>query len=187
MTHSSLNQLQFLWDLPSYLHRDHCFLAIEYYIWISSLNPSYPAYCWLYSSTVSNKYCDQHCVGLYLSRDSSPSALHDLKGEISRLVTQILTTLNLLWWTSAEFSSKFTLFLSMYSIFLSTTPGVMIDDFYLLCKGFPNVQYGYAAYICDFLTNIVGFASAVGLDMPTRVKTSDPTNNIIYLMEKKRK
>ncbi|KAJ5357088.1 hypothetical protein N7517_011697 [Penicillium concentricum] len=92
-------------------------------------------------------------------------------------------------WTLVESSSKFTLYLSAYSVFLSAIAGVMASDYYLVRKGFLDVQalysaegdglyygtfgvswHGYAAYICGILINIVGFAGAVGVDVPMGAK-----------------
>ncbi|KAJ5613308.1 hypothetical protein N7510_006502 [Penicillium lagena] len=88
-------------------------------------------------------------------------------------------------WTLVSSSSKFTLYLSAYSVFLSSIAGVMVSDYYLVRKGYLNIEelysarkdgpyystcgvswHGYAAYLCGILINIVGFAGAVGVDVP---------------------
>jgi NCS1 family nucleobase:cation symporter-1 len=92
-------------------------------------------------------------------------------------------------WTLVASSSKFTLYLSAYSVFLSAIAGVMASDYYLVRKGYLDVQalysarkdgpyygsfgiswHGYAAYLCGILINIVGFAGAVGVDVPVGAK-----------------
>ncbi|CAI7604541.1 unnamed protein product [Penicillium discolor] len=92
-------------------------------------------------------------------------------------------------WTLVESSSKFTIYLSAYSVFLSAIAGVMASDYYLVRKGFLDIQalysaergsvyygtlgvswHGYAAYICGILINIVGFAGAIGVDVPMGAK-----------------
>ncbi|KAJ5184040.1 hypothetical protein N7492_001656 [Penicillium capsulatum] len=88
-------------------------------------------------------------------------------------------------WTLVASSSKFTLYLSAYSVFLSAIAGVMASDYYLVRKGYLDLEalytarkdgpyygacgvswHGYAAYLCGILVNIVGFAGAVGVDVP---------------------
>ncbi|KAJ6007219.1 hypothetical protein N7522_005570 [Penicillium canescens] len=92
-------------------------------------------------------------------------------------------------WTLVASSSKFTLYLSAYSVFLSAIAGVMASDYYLVRKGYLDIQalysarkdgpyygnfgiswHGYAAYLCGILINIVGFAGAVGVDVPVGAK-----------------
>ncbi|EGX95386.1 uracil permease [Cordyceps militaris CM01] len=82
-------------------------------------------------------------------------------------------------------SSKFTTYLSAYSVFLSSITGVIVADYYFVRKGFLCVNdlynarktgpyyytYGvnwraYTAYICGILINVVGFAGAVGAIVP---------------------
>lgn len=82
-------------------------------------------------------------------------------------------------------ANKFTTYLSAYSVFLSSIAGVMICDYYMVRKGYLVVRdlydarktgsyyftYGfnwraYAAYIAGILINIVGFAGAVGANVP---------------------
>ncbi|KAJ6137072.1 hypothetical protein N7471_003558 [Penicillium samsonianum] len=92
-------------------------------------------------------------------------------------------------WTLVGSLSKFTLYLSAYSVFLSAIAGVMASDYYLVRKGFLDVQalysakrdglyygtlgvswHGYTAYICGILINIVGFAGAIGVNVPMGAK-----------------
>ncbi|KAM3454830.1 hypothetical protein MY3296_002808 [Beauveria thailandica] len=82
-------------------------------------------------------------------------------------------------------SSKFTTYLSAYSVFLSSITGVIVADYYFVRKGFICVNdlynarktgpyyytYGvnwraYTAYICGILINVVGFAGEVGATVP---------------------
>lgn len=80
-------------------------------------------------------------------------------------------------------SNKFTTYLAAYSVFLSSIAGVMITDYYFLRKGYLQVKklydiggpywytYGinwraYAAYLGGIAINVVGFAGAVGADVP---------------------
>ncbi|OQE27289.1 hypothetical protein PENSTE_c004G06874 [Penicillium steckii] len=88
-------------------------------------------------------------------------------------------------WTLVASSSNFTLYLSAYSVFLSAIAGVMASDYYLVRRGYLDIEelysarkdslyygfygvswHGYAAYFCGILINIVGFAGAVGVDVP---------------------
>jgi len=88
-------------------------------------------------------------------------------------------------WTLVASSNKFTLYLSAYSVFLSAIAGVMTSDYYLVRKGYFDIEdlysarkdgayygiygvswHGYAAYFCGILINIVGFAGAVGVNVP---------------------
>ncbi|KAJ5557377.1 hypothetical protein N7494_001292 [Penicillium frequentans] len=88
-------------------------------------------------------------------------------------------------WTLVASSNKFTLYLSAYSVFLSAIAGVMASDYYLVRKGYFDIEdlysarkdgayygiygvswHGYAAYFCGILINIVGFAGAVGVNVP---------------------
>ncbi|KAJ5638719.1 hypothetical protein N7528_001109 [Penicillium herquei] len=88
-------------------------------------------------------------------------------------------------WTLVASSSKFTIYLSAYSVFLSAIAGVMASDYYLVRKGYLDIQelysarkdgpyygtlgvswHGYAAYLCGILLNIVGFAGAIGVNVP---------------------
>ncbi|KAJ5497610.1 hypothetical protein N7463_009597 [Penicillium fimorum] len=87
------------------------------------------------------------------------------------------------------YALKFTLYLSAYSVFLSAIAGVMASDYYLVRRGFLDMQalysakrdglyygtfgvswHGYAAYICGILISIVGFAGAVGVNVPMGAK-----------------
>lgn len=82
-------------------------------------------------------------------------------------------------------SNQFTTYLSAYSLFLSAIAGVMICDYYVVRKGYLDIKslysarrtdpyfytYGfswraYAAYFAGILINIVGFAGAVGRQVP---------------------
>ncbi|KAK3324333.1 permease for cytosine/purines, uracil, thiamine, allantoin-domain-containing protein [Cercophora scortea] len=82
-------------------------------------------------------------------------------------------------------SNKFTTYLSAYSVFLSSIAGVMCADYYVVRKGYLEVKElydgrstgpyyftwginwrAYAAYISGILINVVGFAGAVGTDVP---------------------
>lgn len=82
-------------------------------------------------------------------------------------------------------SNQFTTYLSAYSVFLSSIAGVMVSDYYFVRKGYLEVRelydarktgpyyftYGvhwraYAAYIAGILINVVGFAGAIGRDVP---------------------
>lgn len=82
-------------------------------------------------------------------------------------------------------SNQFTTYLSAYSVFLSSIAGVMVSDYYAVRKGYLDVRglydgrstgpyYGwkgiqwraYVAYIAGILINVVGFAGAIGRDVP---------------------
>lgn len=82
-------------------------------------------------------------------------------------------------------SNQFTTYLSAYSVFLSSIAGVMISDYYAVRRGYLEVRelydarktgpyyytFGvhwraYAAYISGILINVVGFAGAIGRDVP---------------------
>ncbi|KAL2267396.1 hypothetical protein VTJ83DRAFT_4673 [Remersonia thermophila] len=82
-------------------------------------------------------------------------------------------------------SNSFTTYLSAYSVFLSSIAGVMIADYYLVRKGYLEVRElytarrdgpyyytwgvhwrAYASYLAGILINVVGFAGAVGADVP---------------------
>ncbi|KAE8147710.1 permease for cytosine/purines, uracil, thiamine, allantoin-domain-containing protein [Aspergillus avenaceus] len=88
-------------------------------------------------------------------------------------------------WNLVSSSNSFTTYLSAYSIFLSSIAGPMLCDYYIVRKGYLRVKdlytvqrgsayrhvYGfswqaYASYISGILVNIVGFAGAVGRDVP---------------------
>ncbi|KAF2222329.1 putative uridine permease Fui1 [Elsinoe ampelina] len=88
-------------------------------------------------------------------------------------------------WQFLTSASNFTTYLSAYSVFLSSIAGPMITDYFLVRKGYlqirdlysadPHGPYyatygcqwrGYAAYICGILINVVGFAGAVGTEVP---------------------
>ncbi|GMG40581.1 unnamed protein product [Ambrosiozyma monospora] len=78
-------------------------------------------------------------------------------------------------------SSKFTTYLSAYSVFLSAIAGVVFCDYFILRKGYIILRElyvanntssyfyakgfnprAYTAYICGILPNIVGFVGATG-------------------------
>ena len=82
-------------------------------------------------------------------------------------------------------ANSFTTYLSAYSVFLSSIVGVMVSDYYAVRRGFLDVKRlydarktgpyyytwgihwrAYAAYIAGILINVVGFAGAVGSDVP---------------------
>lgn len=88
-------------------------------------------------------------------------------------------------WQFLTSASNFTTYLSAYSVFLSSIAGPMICDYYFVRKGYLDVvnlynaesdgpyystfgiQWrGYIAYICGILINVVGFAGAVGTEVP---------------------
>ncbi|GAB1193419.1 hypothetical protein APSETT444_002635 [Aspergillus pseudonomiae] len=100
-------------------------------------------------------------------------------------------------WNLVASSAKFTVYLSSYSVFLSSIAGVMVSDYYLVRRGYleipalysaeKNGPYygtwgvswrGYTAYICGILINVVGFAGAVGADVPV---AAEYIYNINYL------
>ncbi|EFY97411.2 uracil permease-like protein [Metarhizium robertsii ARSEF 23] len=82
-------------------------------------------------------------------------------------------------------ANNFTTYLSAYSVFLSSIAGVMSTDYYIVRKGYLSVKElydarktgpyfytfgvnwrGYTAYIAGILMNVVGFAGAVGQQVP---------------------
>lgn len=82
-------------------------------------------------------------------------------------------------------ANQFTTYLSAYSVFLSSIAGVMVADYYLVRKGYLEIKElydgrksgpyfytwginwrAYAAYISGILINVVGFAGAIGRDVP---------------------
>lgn len=88
-------------------------------------------------------------------------------------------------WNLTSSANSFTTYLSAYSVFLSSIAGVIICDYYAVRKGYLQVQdlysalksgpyyytwgiswHAYAAYISGILINVVGFAGAVGVDVP---------------------
>lgn len=88
-------------------------------------------------------------------------------------------------WNLLSSSNNFTLYLSSYSVFLSSIAGVMLSDYYFVRKGYLEIKnlysakknapyyftYGihwraYAAYIAGILINVVGFAGAIGKTVP---------------------
>jgi NCS1 family nucleobase:cation symporter-1 len=88
-------------------------------------------------------------------------------------------------WNFFASTNNFTTYLSAYSVFLSSIAGVMICDYYIVRKGYlqtrdlysalPSGPYyytlgvnwrAYAAYIAGILINVVGFAGAIGVEVP---------------------
>ena len=84
-------------------------------------------------------------------------------------------------WNLLSSSNKFILYLSSYSVFLSSIAGVIISDYYFVRKGYLDIRalysarrtgpyyftYGvhwraYAAYVAGILINVVGFAGEIG-------------------------
>ncbi|PNY27805.1 permease [Tolypocladium capitatum] len=82
-------------------------------------------------------------------------------------------------------ANNFTTYLSAYSVFLSSIAGVIVADYYAVRRGFLDVKElydarktgpyyytwgvhwrAYAAYVAGILVNVVGFAGAVGSDVP---------------------
>jgi nucleobase:cation symporter-1, NCS1 family len=82
-------------------------------------------------------------------------------------------------------SNMFTTYLSAYSVFLSSIAGVMISDYYIVRRGYLEVKElydarregpyyftygvhwrGYVAYVAGIVVNVVGFAGAVGTEVP---------------------
>lgn len=88
-------------------------------------------------------------------------------------------------WNLLSSSNKFTLYLSSYSVFLSSIAGVIISDYYIVRKGYLDIRalysarrtgpyyftYGvhwraYAAYVTGILINVIGFAGELGRKVP---------------------
>ncbi|KAB2576344.1 putative uracil permease protein [Lasiodiplodia theobromae] len=88
-------------------------------------------------------------------------------------------------WNLLSSSNNFTTYLSAYSVFLSSIAGVMISDYYWVRRGYLDIHQlysgrrsgvyfftlgfhwrGYAAYIAGILINVVGFAGAIGREVP---------------------
>ncbi|KAI9795979.1 MAG: hypothetical protein M1833_006555 [Piccolia ochrophora] len=88
-------------------------------------------------------------------------------------------------WHLLSSSNSFTTYLSSYSVFLSSIAGVIICDYYWVRKGYLQIRElysaregspyfywwgfswrGYTAYICGILINVVGFAGAIGREVP---------------------
>ncbi|RAH40972.1 nucleobase cation symporter-1 family protein [Aspergillus brunneoviolaceus CBS 621.78] len=88
-------------------------------------------------------------------------------------------------WKLQSSSNQFTTYLSAYSVFLSSIAGPIVCDYYIVRKGYLQVKdlynasrsspyhyicgfswHAYASYIAGILVNIVGFAGAVGRDVP---------------------
>ena len=92
-------------------------------------------------------------------------------------------------WNLLKDTNSFTTYLSAYSVFLSSIAGVMVCDYYVVRRGYLQIKdlysglktgpyyysfgvhwRGYAAYIAGILINVVGFAGAVGRDVPAAAK-----------------
>jgi NCS1 family nucleobase:cation symporter-1 len=92
-------------------------------------------------------------------------------------------------WNLLSSTNSFTTYLSAYSVFLSSIAGVMICDYYVVRKGYLQIKdlysgkktgpyyytlgfhwRGYAAYIAGILINVVGFAGAIGREVPVGAK-----------------
>ncbi|KAF2681804.1 hypothetical protein K458DRAFT_309189 [Lentithecium fluviatile CBS 122367] len=92
-------------------------------------------------------------------------------------------------WQLLKDTNSFTTYLSAYSVFLSSIAGVMICDYYWVRKGYLQIKdlysgkktgpyyytfgihwRGYAAYIAGILINVVGFAGAIGKEVPIGAK-----------------
>ncbi|KAI9694639.1 MAG: hypothetical protein M1822_000255 [Bathelium mastoideum] len=88
-------------------------------------------------------------------------------------------------WNLLSTTNNFTTYLSAYSVFLSSIAGVIICDYYWVRKGYLQTRdlysakktgpyfytlgihwRGYTAYIAGILINVVGFAGAVGNNVP---------------------
>lgn len=88
-------------------------------------------------------------------------------------------------WKLLESSNQFTTYLSAYTVFLSSIAGVITSDYYIVRRGYLSMSdlysfdkasvymgtygfswRGFAAYIAGILINVVGFAGAVGADVP---------------------
>jgi NCS1 family nucleobase:cation symporter-1 len=88
-------------------------------------------------------------------------------------------------WHLLSSTNNFTTYLSAYSVFLSSIAGVMICDYYIVRKGYLQIKdlysgkktgpyyftagfhwRGYVAYVCGVAINVVGFAGAVGREVP---------------------
>jgi NCS1 family nucleobase:cation symporter-1 len=88
-------------------------------------------------------------------------------------------------WKLLESSNQFTTYLSAYTVFLSSIAGVIASDYYIVRKGYLSISdlysfdktsvymatyglswRGFAAYVSGILINVVGFAGAVGADVP---------------------
>lgn len=88
-------------------------------------------------------------------------------------------------WNLLSDTNSFTTYLSAYSVFLSSIAGVMICDYYWVRRGYLQIKdlysgkkngpyyytwgfhwRGYAAYIAGILINVVGFAGAIGREVP---------------------
>lgn len=88
-------------------------------------------------------------------------------------------------WHLLSSTNSFTTYLSAYSVFLSSIAGVMVSDYYFVRKGYLEIKElysgkktgpyyftfgfhlkGYLAYIFGILINVVGFAGAIGREVP---------------------
>ncbi|KAF2873805.1 uracil permease [Massariosphaeria phaeospora] len=92
-------------------------------------------------------------------------------------------------WHLLSTTNSFTTYLSAYSVFLSSIAGVIICDYYVVRKGYLQIKdlysgkstgpyyftygvhwRGYVAYIAGILINVVGFAGAIGREVPIGAK-----------------
>jgi len=88
-------------------------------------------------------------------------------------------------WNFFSSANSFTTYLSAYSVFLSSIAGVLICDYYVVRKGYLQTRdlysglksgpyyytmginwRAYAAYVAGIMINVVGFAGAVGTEVP---------------------
>ncbi|KAG1736145.1 permease for cytosine/purines, uracil, thiamine, allantoin-domain-containing protein [Suillus paluster] len=88
-------------------------------------------------------------------------------------------------WNLVSSSSRFTSYMTAYSVFLSAIAGVMVTEYWFVRKGHYNVadlyvtrkgswywyNYGfnpraYAAYVAGILINVVGFVGDTGVPVP---------------------
>lgn len=88
-------------------------------------------------------------------------------------------------WNLLSDSNSFTTYLSAYSVFLSSIAGVIFCDYYVVRKGYYQIEdlysarkqdpywytFGvnwraYVAYVFGIVINVVGFAGAVGTKVP---------------------
>ncbi|KZV84223.1 hypothetical protein EXIGLDRAFT_624601 [Exidia glandulosa HHB12029] len=123
---------------------------------------------------------------------NSISAGCDLTALLPRFITirrggYIAATVGfaMLPWKLLSSSNNFATYLSAYSVFLSSIIGCMLAQYYVISRGLVKVRdlytvdrdglyyytaginwRAYAAYLCGIAINIVGFAGAVGTQVP---------------------
>lgn len=104
-------------------------------------------------------------------------------------------------WVLVSSSSTFTSYLSAYSTFLSSIAGVIFSDYYLVRKGYLDVNQlysgstkghywysaginwrAYVAYILGIVVNIVGFVGAVGVTVPDAAQKAYQLNFFLGLI-----